>query len=95
MLVDVLALGRVVLYHALLLSKEHVLDGAHLLPGRAGLALCVARGNADVLPSQVAGCDDKETPLADVDFEHTVSSVSVPAIASPLRLPVSVLFERV
>lgn len=60
MLVYVLALGRVVLYHPLLRSKEHILDGAHLFPGLARLSPTVSRRHADVLPASVVGSDHEK-----------------------------------
>lgn len=95
MLVDVLALGRVVLYHSFRLIKEHIFDGAHLLPGRARLSGFVPRAYTDVFPALAVGCDNMEGFPADVDLENAVSSVSVPAITSPLRLPISVLIQSV
>ena len=93
--VDVLALRGMVLHNTLILTKKHILYGAHLLPGWARLSPAVSGGNADVLPSQVAGCYDVEAPSSNVNFEHAVPSVPVPAIASPIPLPVSILVQRV
>lgn len=53
MVVDVLALRRVVLHAAILGVPEQVFDEAHLLPGWGA----VWQGHADVFPSSSVRCD--------------------------------------
>lgn len=71
--VDMLALGRVVLDHAVIRPPEGVLDPAHFFPRRA--ALGILNGNADMLPAAAVACDYEEAHTAMLDDEVAVVAV--------------------
>lgn len=76
MQVDILRFCRVILYDALIRLEKHILDSAHLLPRRTGLAPVAGRADADMLPSAAIRGDDKEGFPPNKDLEAAVSGVT-------------------